>query len=352
MIDIHHPGQYRSQKIVSVTDLIDRIGKKKIGLCHGGFDLTHPGHVRHFESAKKMSDVLVVSVTSDQFVSERKGRGRPIYPEYVRAYMIASLSCVDYVVITDAQSGVEVINLLKPSVYFKGPDYIGKQTPGIQAEREAIQKVGGEIKYTDDETLSTTSIIEYIWNNVNRRKLLVCIDRDGTLIEKVEWLGSEKNWREQLRYNNDLISFLSFLKTKYDCTFIVVSNQAGVARGLFDMTTVGQINCTIDGELRKQGIEILSWEFCPFVDARYAAAHPEIHFENKFVQETTRRKPRIGMVDDALRKLGKNLSDFDSLLVLGDREDDDKQFAKHLGASYIDVKQKSYEELKNNVHLH
>ncbi len=167
MMHIPSANIYTSGNIISLAaaaSVIRRLRKegKTVGLCHGGFDLLHPGHVKHFESAKKLCDVLVVSVTSDRFVTGRKGEGRPIFPDTLRSYMIASLRMVDYVVITDFKLGVDVINALKPSLYIKGPDFIGKQTPGITAEREAIKTVGGTMAYTDDPKLSTTEIIEYI----------------------------------------------------------------------------------------------------------------------------------------------------------------------------------------------
>lgn len=158
---------YTSKNILQINDatkLIDSLKKsgKTVGLCHGGFDLLHPGHIKHFESAKQLCDVLIVSVTSDNFVTGRKGTGRPIFTDKFRTYMIANLKCVDYVVLSDYKSGIEVINLLCPSFYIKGPDYIHKTTPGINSEREAIEKIGGKIKYTYDPTFSTTSIIKYI----------------------------------------------------------------------------------------------------------------------------------------------------------------------------------------------
>lgn len=167
MIYASLPDTYHAKQCIGIhraTQLIARFRKqgKTIGLCHGGFDLLHPGHVKHFESAKKMCDVLVVSVTSDRFVTGRKGEGRPIFSDKLRAYMIANLRMVDYVVITDFKLGVDVINTLKPSMYIKGPDFIGKKTPGITAEREAIKSIGGTMAYTDDPKLSTTEIIEYI----------------------------------------------------------------------------------------------------------------------------------------------------------------------------------------------
>jgi len=143
---------------------------KKVGLCHGGFDLLHPGHMKHFESAKKLCDVLFVSLTSDRFVAGRKGSGRPVLSEQLRAYSAACIEFVDYVVISDFEKGVEVLKRLKPSFYIKGPDFINKTTPGITAEREAIASVGGEMRYTDDPNFSTTEIIRYIKEELDRKK--------------------------------------------------------------------------------------------------------------------------------------------------------------------------------------
>jgi rfaE bifunctional protein nucleotidyltransferase chain/domain len=160
---------YTSQKIFPFSRAIQMVSqlkkeKKTVGLCHGGFDLLHPGHIQHFESAKKLCDILIVSVTSDRFVQERKGEGRPILSDKLRAYMVSHIDCIDYVVISDYKKGVEVISMIQPTYYIKGPDFINKTTPGITAEREAIAAVGGSIQYTNDPKLSTTEIIRYIQN--------------------------------------------------------------------------------------------------------------------------------------------------------------------------------------------
>src|SRR3989338_8802184 len=167
MLKASSPESFTSPKIISlkVAERIIWEYKKEgkcVGLCHGGFDLLHPGHILHFESARKLCDVLMVSVTADRFVAGRKGEGRPVFPEQLRAYTIAALWCVDYVVVTDFEKAVPILELLKPSFYIKGPDFIGKNTPGIMAEREAIARVGGEMKYTTDVKLATTEIINYI----------------------------------------------------------------------------------------------------------------------------------------------------------------------------------------------
>ena len=134
--------------------------KKKIAHCHGVFDLIHPGHIRHLASAKKEGDVLIVTVTADKFV--RKGPGRPIFNENLRAETLAAFSTVDYVAINHAPTAVNCIKLLKPDIYVKGQDYIDKNkdvTGKISEEEDAILSVGGRIAFTHDITFSSSKLI-------------------------------------------------------------------------------------------------------------------------------------------------------------------------------------------------
>ena len=346
MITVASASSYASEKIISMTRAAVTIARIKkqgeaVGLCHGGFDLLHPGHVKHFESAKKLCDVLVVSVTSDRYVTTRKGEGSPIFPDKLRAYMIAGLQAVDWVAVTDFKLGVDVIRALKPSRYIKGPDFIGKQTPGISAEREAIAAAGGAMAYTKDPKLSTTEIIEYIQQKIPSKRLLIILDRDGTIITNDGFFGRDADWKRKLSLNAPVVSFLSYLQTKYKTTKIVVSNQSGVARGYFDEGRVQAVNHAINEMLRNQGITIDAWEFCPDVDTGYARAHPEINWKKKYVKSTTTRKPSPAMVTVK----GK---DFDSVMVLGN-SDDDRKLAQALRAKWIDVRGKTYEELIGNA---
>ncbi len=165
-------------KIESEKQLIqiikfDKSNKKKVGLCVGSYDLLHPGHMKHFESAKDLCDILIVSVTADKYVRKRKGLNRPIISENLRAYSISQLESVDYVIISPYERATELINALKPSFYIKGSDYINKQTPGITAERKAIANVKGEIKYTFDEKFSTTDMINLIKKDSKNPVLLI-----------------------------------------------------------------------------------------------------------------------------------------------------------------------------------
>jgi len=353
MIDVENLDLYKSKNIVDLETAVSLIKEfksegKKVGLCHGGFDLTHPGHVKHFECAKELCDLLFVSITSDKYVVSRKGTGRPIYTDQLRAYMTANIKPVDYVVVTDFEKGTEVINLLKPSFYIKGPDFISKNTPGITAEREAIKKAGGEMKYTTEPPMSTTKIIKYIKKEINYKNLLLVIDRDGTLIKNNDFPGKSNNWLQELVLNKDVVSLISHLQTKYNTTKIVVSNQAGVARRFFDCKRVEKINKHVDSELNKLGVKINSWQYCPYVDSTYASSYPELNVDPKYIADKTKRKPNIDMVVDGLLEINAKFQEFDHVIVFGDRSED-FLLAKKLKAHFIDVNEKDYKTLIHEV---
>ena len=133
---------------------------KKIVLCHGVFDLLHIGHIRHFQQAKAMGDVLVVTITPDQYVN--KGEGRPVFTESLRLEAISALDCTDLVAVNRWPSATEIIQILKPHIYVKGSDYKDADrdlTGGIKLEEEAIRSVGGTLEFTNDITFSSSHLI-------------------------------------------------------------------------------------------------------------------------------------------------------------------------------------------------
>ena len=137
-----------------------RLEGKEVVLAHGVFDLVHMGHVRHLEGARAEGDILIVTVTPDRFVN--KGPGRPVFPEGFRAEMLAALECVDYVAVNAWPSAEETIKLVRPSVYVKGQDYAEADkdlTGKIAPEREAVERAGGRIVFTDDITFSSSALI-------------------------------------------------------------------------------------------------------------------------------------------------------------------------------------------------
>ena len=154
-------------KIVNTLELekaIDRLRKSerpsKLVQCHGVFDLVHPGHLEHFLAAKKLGDVLIVSITADAFVN--KGPHRPYFDQTCRAKFLAALEIISYVHIVDSESAVDVISLVKPDFYVKGPDYLNFKddiTGKIEVEKKAVEKFGGKLVFTDGFTSSSTKLI-------------------------------------------------------------------------------------------------------------------------------------------------------------------------------------------------
>ena len=165
--------------IIKKENLVSKIKKfkklkKKIIMCHGVFDVLHLGHIKHFEEAKKLGDILVVSVTSNKFVN--KGFERPYFDTRTRMETLASLSCIDFVVESDYPTAEKNINLIKPRFYVKGPDYIKKPdiTQNLIKERTILKKFGGELYFTKGEQHSSSSIINSFKNtfDADQKKFL------------------------------------------------------------------------------------------------------------------------------------------------------------------------------------
>lgn len=160
-------------KIKSLKEIKEILSKhkkdgKKIVQCHGVFDLLHPGHIRHFKEAKSKGDTLVVTVTPDKYVN--KGPGRPAFNQNLRLESLASLAFVDYVVLNDTPDAVNAIECVKPHYYAKGKEYkdFSKDvTKKIIAEKEAVEKEGGEIFFTDDIIFSSSSLINRYIDSVS-----------------------------------------------------------------------------------------------------------------------------------------------------------------------------------------
>jgi len=154
-----------ANKVVSLDELAARVaGIKAAGqrvvLCHGVFDLLHFGHIKHFEEARRQGDALVVTLTPDVYVN--KGPNRPAFPESYRAQMLAALEIVDYVAVNRWPSAVEMLKMVAPDVYAKGPDYKNHQadlTGKIGEEEAAVRDAGGHVYYTEDVTFSSSTLI-------------------------------------------------------------------------------------------------------------------------------------------------------------------------------------------------
>jgi len=119
---------------------------KKIIFTNGCFDILHIGHVRYLETAKSYGDILILGLNSDRSVTSIKGKGRPINIQLDRAYILAALEAVDYVVVFDEDTPYDLIKAVKPDVLVKGSDYEGKKVVGqdIADELKLVQFVDGK----------------------------------------------------------------------------------------------------------------------------------------------------------------------------------------------------------------
>ncbi len=141
-------------EIATLSEELKARGKKII-FTNGCFDILHAGHVRYLETAKSYGDVLILGLNSDRSVTALKGEGRPINIQMDRAYILAALEAVDYVVVFDEDTPYGLIKAAKPHVLVKGGDYEGKEVIGqdIVDELKLVQFVDGK---------STTRTIEKI----------------------------------------------------------------------------------------------------------------------------------------------------------------------------------------------
>lgn len=140
---------------------------KNIVLCHGCFDLMHPGHIKYFQAAKKMGDVLVVTITPDSYVD--KGPGRPVFNEQLRVECIAALECVDYATINKWPTAEETLRLLRPHLFVKGQEFenLEDKTGKIQREYEVVREIGAEMRFTHETVFSSTQLLNKYFLNKN-----------------------------------------------------------------------------------------------------------------------------------------------------------------------------------------
>ena len=142
------------EDIETIVDRCRNSGKKVV-FTNGCFDILHVGHVKYLQIAKSFGDILIVGLNSDESVTRLKGPTRPVNIAEDRAYLLAALEAVDYVVPFVEDTPYELIKMIKPDVLVKGGDYEGKDVVGTE--------FAGELKLVDFvDGKSTTRTIEKI----------------------------------------------------------------------------------------------------------------------------------------------------------------------------------------------
>ncbi len=152
------PAEKIYQSAESLAPILEAHRKKRarVVMCHGVFDVLHPGHLAHFSEAKAYGDILVVSVTDDPFVN--KGPGKPIFPLRSRMGQLAALEAVDYVVGMLEETNASTITLLKPELYVRGAEYVLENKPLSQVEVKACAEAGSQTRFTAAKPDSSTRI--------------------------------------------------------------------------------------------------------------------------------------------------------------------------------------------------
>ncbi len=172
---------YKSKKIIqyrNADSFIKKIKKKKIILCHGVFDIVHPGHIRHFAHCKQKADILIVSLTRDIFI--KKGTYRPMVPERLRAFNLASLQLVDYVIIDQNISPVKLLKKIKPNFFAKGLEYADLKNPLTVKEKNIVESFGGKMIFSPgDYVLSSSKIINQMKPDLKFEKLKLLMDTEN-----------------------------------------------------------------------------------------------------------------------------------------------------------------------------
>jgi ADP-L-glycero-D-manno-heptose 6-epimerase len=320
------------EELVPVLQKLKKEGKK-IGVTNGVFDILHSGHVMYLENARKLCDVLVVSVNTDESVKKYKGDERPIIGEQDRARLVASLESVDYVTFHNERRMRETLESLKPDFYIKGGDYsVEKMT-----SRDVVEAYGGKaVVLPMVEGISTTEMINKIMKvygkesetkgeadevtkatelNIEKLKVsqAVFLDRDGVINKEVEYLHEPDKFEF-------LPNALDGLKSMQDMGYklIIVTTQAGIGLGYFTKEDFYKVNRRMFKGLSEKGIIIDKIYFCP----------------HSLSEDCNCRKPKTGLFERGKEEL--NL-DMNRSFMIGDKTDD-IQAGKNAGLKTILVK--------------
>lgn len=185
-------------KIKTIEELMQIVGafprEKKVVMCHGVFDVVHPGHMRHLMYAKGKADILIASLTADHHIN--KGHYRPHIPQNIRAANLSAFEMVDYVIIDKNATPLENITLLKPDFFAKGYEYSAQKSKPkkTQEEEQLIASYGGEMLFTPgDIVYSSSKFINLEEPMVRLEKLAAVMELEGiSTHDLIGSLNSEK----------------------------------------------------------------------------------------------------------------------------------------------------------------
>lgn len=174
--------EFFKRKIKTIDQLLEVLGPfprtQKVVMCHGTFDIVHPGHIRHLLYAKSKGDILVVSITGDVHVT--KDNYRPYVPQDLRQLNLATLEFVDYVITDFDATPLNNLRVLKPDFFAKGYEYMdGCVHPKTQEEINVLESYGGEVIFTPgDIVYSSSALINLEPPGIEVEKLMILMERE------------------------------------------------------------------------------------------------------------------------------------------------------------------------------
>lgn len=177
-------------KIKTIEQIKKIIGKrprkKVVVMCHGTFDIVHPGHIRQLIYAKSKGDILIVSVNSDKYATS--GPFAPYVPQELRALNVAAFEIVDFVFLNVNPTPVLSISFLQPNFYIKGFEYsLKKSHPETKQEIEALSLYGGEIVFSPgDVVYSSTKLLSKTKPNISLEQLLTLMSAEGITFDNLK----------------------------------------------------------------------------------------------------------------------------------------------------------------------
>lgn len=180
MIDLR---ELYGHKIMTPEQVRDAIGPrpraKAAIMCHGVFDVVHPGHLRHMLYAKSKAEILIVSLTRDAHIE--KGRFRPHVPQELRALNLAAFEMVDHVIIDENRTPLANIEVIKPDFFAKGYEYVADGLPPkTHEEMSLVQSYGGEMIFTPgDLVYSSSNLIDLAPPRIKYDKLATLLTSEG-----------------------------------------------------------------------------------------------------------------------------------------------------------------------------
>ncbi len=306
-------------KVCAREDAAQRVAAlpKPVVFTNGVFDVLHRGHVNYLHEARALGGSLVVAVNSD--ASARmlgKGPDRPLNKAEDRAAVLAGLASVSLVTFFDERTPVELIKEVQPDLYVKGGDY---DMEALEETRVVRSWGGNAVAISFVDGYSTTSLVKRIRAGESAGRKAAFLDRDGVINLDRAYVH---RW-DEFEFVPGAVEAMRRLR-EAGYTLVVVTNQSGLARGMYTEAQYQALTTQMRQALAEAGAEVAGVYHCPH--------HPKGKVPELAV-DCDCRKPEPGMILQAAKELGLSLADS---IMVGDKPSDIQAArAAGVGKAYI-----------------